>query len=419
MELDCENSDMSENKGAERFSARESALGYLYQVRLALLWALRKLRSTHEFKVGLETLDDVVFESEGRPTDLLQAKHRVKRVATLTDASSDIWKTFRIWLTASGAGQIDPTTRLILVSTGTCDKGSAAYLLGDGEQRNELEALALLNATARSSSSQENKEGYELFLVLSEREKSAFLESVVIMDGAPVATDVERELHSELRFAVPKNRISSALDALEGWWFGQMVRQLSSPGGLSTLSSQSIELKLDDIRDQCRADALLIDNEILQQKLDQAALASYARYTFAKQVTLVTKNKTRLNRAINDYFRAYTQRSKWLRSDLLLLADDERFQQDLFEAWEIRFARAQEALGADSSESNCVAAGAELLAWAESDADLSLKAGMNAPWMARGTLHELSDQQRVGWHPDFVRLLEPGAHSDGEEMEDE
>ncbi|RBH43299.1 hypothetical protein C3F00_039200, partial [Pseudomonas sp. MWU13-2860] len=105
---------MSENKGAERFSARESALGYLYQVRLALLWALRKLRSTHEFKVGLETLDDVGFESGGRATDLLQAKHRVKRMATRTDASPDIWKTFRIWLTASGAGQIDATTRLIL-----------------------------------------------------------------------------------------------------------------------------------------------------------------------------------------------------------------------------------------------------------------------------------------------------------------
>jgi len=410
---------MRETKGAEQFSARYSALGYLYQVRLALLWALRRLRSADEFKIGLETLDDVVFESEGRPTDLLQAKHRIKRVATLTDASPDIWKTFRIWLTALAAGQIDSTTRLILVSTGTSDEGTAAFLLAEGKQRNERDALVLLDSAARSSSSQENANGCELFLALTEREKLAFLENVVIMDGAPVATDVEQELHSELRFAVPKKRIPSALDALEGWWFAQMVRQLSSPGGLATLSSHSIELKLDDIREQCHADALLLDNELLQQKLDQAALAAYTRYTFAKQVTLVTKNQTRLNRAITDYFRAYTQRSKWLRSDLLLFADDERFRQDLFEAWEIRFARAQEAVEANSSDSSCLAAGAELLAWAESDADFSLKAGMNAPWMARGTLHELSDQLRIGWHPEYLKLLDPVVDADSGENQGE
>lgn len=410
---------MRETKGAEQFNARDSALGYLYQVRLALLWALRRLRATSDFRVGLETLDDVVFESEGRPTDLLQAKHRIKRVATLTDASPDIWKTFRIWLTALAAGQVDSATRLILVSTGVSDEGTAAFLLGEGERRNEEAALVLLDSAARSSSSKENAKGCELFLALNGQEKLAFLERVVIMDGAPVATDVEQELHSELRFLVPKKQIPSALDALEGWWFAQTVKQLSSPGGLATLTSSSIELKMDDIREHSHADALLIDNELLQQKLDQATLASYSRYTFAKQVTLVTKNKTRLNRAITDYFRAYTQRSKWLRTDLLLLADDERFRQDLYEAWEIRFARAQEALETDSSDSNCQAAGGELLAWAESDADFSLKPGMATPWMARGTLHELSDQLRIGWHPEYLRLLDPVAKPDSGEEQNE
>lgn len=161
---------MSETKGAEKFSARDSALGYLYQVRLALLWALKRLASD-DFNVGLETLDDVVFESEGRPTDVLQAKHSVKRVASLTDASPDIWKTFRVWLTALEAGQIDATTRRILVSTGTCRDDTAAYLLRAAEQRNEEKALTLLNAAARSSTSHENEEGYALFLAMSEQKK--------------------------------------------------------------------------------------------------------------------------------------------------------------------------------------------------------------------------------------------------------
>lgn len=410
---------MRETKGAEQFSARDSALGYLYQVRLALLWALRRLRTTDDFRVGLETLDDVVFEEDGRPTDLLQAKHRVKRVATLSDASPDIWKTFRIWLTALAAGQIDTSTRLILVSTGLCDEDSAAFFLGHGSHRSERDALVRLNAAARSSSSEENAKGCGLFLQLSESEKLDFLTRVVIMDGAPVATSVEQELQSELRFAVPKKQISGAMDALEGWWFAQIVRQLSSPGGLTTLASRSIELKLDDIREGCQRDALLFDNELLQQQLDQATLQSFSDRTFAKQVTLVTKSPTRLNRAISDYFRAYAQRSKWLRSDLLLSADDDRFRQDLFEAWELKFARAQEAIEADSSDAKCQATGGELLAWAETDANFSLKAGVNAPWMTRGTLHELSDEMRIGWHPAYLSLLGPRGELDTEDERNE
>ena len=50
------------------FSAADSALGYLYQVRVALLWALRRLKIDHDFVISLETLDDVTFETKGGNT---------------------------------------------------------------------------------------------------------------------------------------------------------------------------------------------------------------------------------------------------------------------------------------------------------------------------------------------------------------
>jgi hypothetical protein len=51
--------------GKTSFSAADSALGYLYQVRIALLWALRRFKTDNDFVVSLETLDDVTFESNG------------------------------------------------------------------------------------------------------------------------------------------------------------------------------------------------------------------------------------------------------------------------------------------------------------------------------------------------------------------
>jgi hypothetical protein len=57
-----------------QFSAADPALGYLYQMRVALLWALRKLKESPDFMVSLETLDDVVFEKIGKAKELLQTK---------------------------------------------------------------------------------------------------------------------------------------------------------------------------------------------------------------------------------------------------------------------------------------------------------------------------------------------------------
>src|SRR3990172_986423 len=77
-------------------SAREPLLGYLYQVRVALLHALQRLRS-ETFRVRFEVLDDVEFQSEGAPADLLQMKHHLKRTSGLGDSSTDLWKSLAIW----------------------------------------------------------------------------------------------------------------------------------------------------------------------------------------------------------------------------------------------------------------------------------------------------------------------------------
>jgi len=93
------------------FSAADSALGYLYQVRIALLWALRRLKLGTDFIVSLETLDDVTFESKGGTVEeLLQTKHHQNRQAVLTDASEDLWKTLRIWFEGFAAKTISMGT---------------------------------------------------------------------------------------------------------------------------------------------------------------------------------------------------------------------------------------------------------------------------------------------------------------------
>jgi hypothetical protein len=69
------------------FSAAPSALGYLFQIRYALVLLLRA--DEPENVISIEKLDDVAFEEDGEPKQLLQFKHHVINSATLTDSSTD------------------------------------------------------------------------------------------------------------------------------------------------------------------------------------------------------------------------------------------------------------------------------------------------------------------------------------------
>jgi len=141
------------------FSATDAALGYLYQVRLALLSSLQRLAKDEVFAVYLETLDDVVFEQDGSALELLQLKHHRERSANLTDASTDLWKSFRVWMEGRANGSIPEDARLYLITTSSIGGGSSAsYLML--ENRNEAEALKQLQATATTSTNQINEPAY-------------------------------------------------------------------------------------------------------------------------------------------------------------------------------------------------------------------------------------------------------------------
>ncbi len=112
-----------------QFSAAASALGYLYQVRCALLWSLERLKNSDVFTVSVETLDDVAFEKQGAPTELLQTKHHLTRKGNLTNSSSDLWKTLRIWIELTNAGKLSKDTTLFLVTSESAQASSIASKL--------------------------------------------------------------------------------------------------------------------------------------------------------------------------------------------------------------------------------------------------------------------------------------------------
>lgn len=385
---------------ANPFSAADSALGYLYQVRIALLWALRKLKQSSDFVVSLETLDDVTFETKGgKPEELLQTKHHRNREATLTDTSSDLWKSLRIWFDGHAANTIPPGTALHLLTTGKAPAGSAAaYLRADN--RDVDAAIRLLEATALSSSNANNAPAYAVFSGALAINKRALIEHVIVIDAAPMITDVDKELKAEVFWAVDRNHHDMFLERLEGWWLRRSLKQLASVAAADRILAAEIEAQMSDLREQFKQDSLPVDDDLLTFDMDEATQVAHASSVFVRQLEIITAGKKRITAAIRDYYRAFEQRSRWLRNDLILIGDLKQYERRLVQEWEIIFEQVKDELGADAAEEVKQRAAREVLKWAEG-VSLPIRPRVTEPFITRGSLHMLADNVQLGWHPEF------------------
>ena len=383
------------------FGAGASMVGYLYQIRIALLWAIRRSR-TEDFTISIETLDDVSFEVDGEPAAVLQAKHSLNAAATLTDLCPELWKTLRVWMVGLASGEIPVTTARFLIATAQAPEGSASALLGtEGDNRNIAEAAKRLKHAATTSSNSDLKSAFDAFLALDESEREQLLSRIYVVPAQPDAATILQQLQAEL-YHVSLHHQELSVQMLEGWWFKRVLSELVLPDG--GIPRAEIDAQISEIQESLKADSLPIDEELdaLMVALDQ--LPAFSTRPFYKQVELVGGSQPRIRNAITSYLQAFRQRSAWTRNDLLFDADLQKYDRRLHAEWELQYAQVCDELGPNATEAAMAQAGRAILKWAE-DAHLPIRSGVNVPWVCRGSLHMLAEDRRIGWHPDFAARL--------------
>ena len=388
-----------------QFSAANSALGYLYQVRCALLWSLQRLPTEPVFEVSIETLDDVTFETDGAPQELLQMKLHKNRGANLTDASPDLWKTLRLWIAALDAGQITTETVLYLVTTeNTATDSIAGNLKSAGRDTNA--ALQKLEQTANTSSSRKNSMAYQAYLNKTADERKSLVERIFIVDSAPDISDLNQLLKTEVFHAISREHQDPFLEYLEGWWFRRSVSQLQNIDKGDRISSEELEAQMADFREQFRRESLPIADDLLNYELDDETADSHSGFLFVQQIKLATSHTGRIASAIQDYYRAFEQRSRWQRQNLLFVGDLRVYEKRLIEEWELLFAAVEDQLQEEATDAEKKSAAKEVLYWAETgNIHARIKPEVLEPFITRGSLHILANEMRVGWHPEFrIRL---------------
>jgi hypothetical protein len=412
-----------EGGGMTTFSAADSALGYLYQVRVALLWSLRRARAGADFVVSLETLDDVTFESiqatGPTPDELLQTKHHRKSEASLSDASGDLWKSLRVWFEGRANNTIPSGTALYLLTTGAAPKDGAAWFLRSDGARDVGKALRILEAVTQTSQSDTNAKAYAAFLTVPVAMRKALLENVVVLDRSPTVATIDEDIKKEVRWSAAEEHLDAFAHRLEGWWSDRIIKQLADPAGAAGIQGTELDHAIDELREQFKPENLPIDNDLVNYILDERTETAHAESPFVHQLKLVAAKDERVARAIRNYYRAFEQRSRWMREHLLLVGELTRYDGKLVEEWEQAFLAAKDEISTTAAEGEKQKLGRQILSKTD-EIRLPVRPDVTESFVVLGSFQMLADEAKVGWHPDYRDLLtsfrkpsQPGTSDEG------
>jgi hypothetical protein len=391
------------------FEASAAAVGYLYQLRKALLSCVEQLETGLDWSVAVEAGDDVEVQ-RADDAGWWQLKHRAPGTR-MTDASPDLWKSLRIWSEAVTKQRIDlDRTNLFLLTTAVAPQGTAGYHLrpaGVEAARNEPEALDLLEAARRASKSKTNKAAYAAWDALDTQQRRSLIARIQVLDSGPDIEQTRAHLNGRAVLAVGHDKAQSFLQRLDGWFVERVIRQLRDPAA-GPITGAEFDEAFTDRRNQFRPDNLPIDTDVVMLS---GEISEHTDKNFVRQLALAGIGESRIRFAVRDYMRAFTQRSRWSDENLLRAGEIGEYERRLVEEWESRFAIMEDELGAAAAEEDKRRQAKAIYAWVEQNARYPIRPGCDEPFITKGSYQLLADELRVGWHPDFMArlmtLLEP------------
>jgi len=382
------------------YSATDTALAFLYQFEVALLFLLDRPTSS----VSIETLDDIAFTENERTSEIIQVKHHIKSKGNIQNSSSDIWKTLNIWIDGLKLEELsDENISRILITTEKAKEGSAAYYLKSDESiRNPNNSLEILINIAKTSQSQTNKQIYNKFLRLSKPQREKLLKSVIVLDEMPDIQSSRNKIIEKLRANSRPDSIYPFFTRVWETWVNIVTNLLRSETKKSISYNEFIS-HVQDIRDQFTQDSLPID--FINQEPNKTEILLHNKNPFVQQMKLIDATPRLIQLAIIDYWKAYQQRTRWVNDELLF--DDEliKYETKLIRAWEKEFAKMERNVLKDPSKEKKIQLGWELFDWADSNTSLCIRDRCTEPYVIQGSFHMLADELKVGWHIDFRERL--------------
>lgn len=158
--------------------------GYLYQVLSALLLLLESRNP--DSQLCIEKFDDVAFVEKDSPQIMIQIKHQFYRQGNLSDTSTDYWRTIKSWCDhIKNNGNFEDTTDFVIITTAKAQDNSIAFYLQNMFSRDWKKALEIMRQVACSNESKTNKNYYDAFKSLDDKQQEDLVKHIYVCDMSP------------------------------------------------------------------------------------------------------------------------------------------------------------------------------------------------------------------------------------------
>lgn len=384
------------------FSASEPTLGYLYQVRYGLLLIISE--QNQSAKLLIEKIDDISFETPDS-FDVYQTKLHINSVASLTNASTDLWKTIRVWSEGITNGHLDANNCIFnLITTAKASTDTIPYKLKQGTngKRNVDELLKELLHVVITSKNKTNAQGYAAFIALSDDQRKNLIKNICVIDSSVDIDEAKAKIKKILCYSTSPDKIEALYHRLEGWFVGEVILQLLNQR--AEITGKDVQDKILDIADSLKADNLPADFTVSIAS-DEEQLSPYRNKIFVRQLDSVGVNSKLINHAISDYHRAFSQKSKWLRDGLINATDEMQYDEKLIDDWDRKFAILDDVSSADDVTKKAEGKKFYESHYVNSTPSIYIKERFKEQYMVTGSCQILSDKKKIGWHPDFKTKL--------------
>lgn len=377
------------------------SLGYLYQTQWALVELIRGANLRRTQALTIELHDDVAWGDGASPVELLQLKHhgKINAAGQLTDMSTDLWKTIKVWLDSPKARD-DEGPLLTLVTTSSVADGSATALLTP-ENRDIRRAKLLLDIAARDSTSKATSMARREWLEAADGERQSMVNRMFVLSGSIHIEKIDQAVRAALGVVIPLNHEEEFLGLVWRWWNGVSIDLLRKKR--QSITGIDAHQDIEQIRNGFSDDnlpTLVFDDQFDREEL----IEIHDSHDFVHQLRWVGVGSRNLQAAIVDYYMAVSQETEWLDKHLVDVAELQRFESKVVDEWDRSYGDMLDDLDITSDEMVKAKAGRYLFQKLR-DSPLKIRTHYTEMFHSRGKRHMLADDHRIGWHPEFEGRL--------------
>jgi len=393
-------------------SARKSAqvprqlFGYSLQPIRLLSLALDAAEGT---TLSLEVFEDVGAVDESGNALASQTKSGLE-TNPVSDKSVDLWKTFSNWKTAVSSGQLSLATTTFEIYLAKRRTGNLVQRFQGAQSEDAAKAAfeqardTLWGAAPKYPKKAKLAEGLAPFVNhVLESPTDAAIGIIQRFTLSVAAKDPLRDLRPKVdsKWVRPES-VDAVIQHAHGWIKERM-------DGL-ILAGKPAALNVDEFNAEMRSFLPRVDFQHIlaaiagKLELTEDTLAAEQLRTYVRQLQLIEGSDEDVVEAINQFLRAAAERSAWSKQGLVHEKSFDEYEEALISAWKNK--RSVH----DITHKNLSGVDRGKLLLADCGLHQQNLQGLEPPpFFTPGSFHALAEDQTVGWHPEYKKLLSAGA----------